>query len=140
MQTNKAFNNITIDSANRKKASFHAPFDVNTTFGFGDIQPLQCKLCVPNSKVSFTMASIVRLAPMVAPTFTRMKYKTWTSFVGMSDLLKNFENFILKRPRSSATAGSIVTSQSVPKIPLGVLSCFILAGSRVSVYKRIFSF
>ena len=101
MKTN-TLGKVSMQTANRPRARFDLSHNVNTTFGFGETQPLTCRLLVPGSKTIVSNESLIRLAPMVSPTFGLMKLKTWHYFVGMSDLTRNF---------SLTKQGTKITSQ-----------------------------
>lgn len=132
MQNNTAFSKINIDSGNAKKEKFGLSHSVNTTASFGECQPAQVRLLVPNSKTVAGVESLVRLAPMVSPTFGDMRLKTWHHFVGMSDLLRSFTKFVTQEPYG--VVGSVRKQLALPKMRLKDLSTLCLIGARVSVY------
>lgn len=134
MRTNTDFNKIAIETGNRSRSRFGLAHEVDTTAGFGDCQPLQVRLLVPNSKTVASVESLVRCAPMVVPTAGKIKLKTWSHFVGMSDLLRSWSAFLTGKPYGSA-AGVRVQSFT-PKMRLKDLSCMVLIGSHVTIYER----
>lgn len=134
MRTNTDFNKIAIETGNRSRSRFGLAHEVDTTAGFGDCQPLQVRLLVPNSKTVASVESLVRCAPMVVPTAGKIKLKTWSHFVGMSDLLRSWSAFLTGKPYGSA-AGVRVQSK-VPTMRLKDLSCMVLIGSHVTIYER----
>ena len=136
MKTNNSFNKVTIDSAGFSRSKFGLAHDVNTTASIGDTQPLCCRLMVPNSKTTMSMRHLVRMAPMVVPSFGRLKAKTWSVFVGMSDLLpKSFPALLAKAPTAIAdlTSNPAVPS-SLPYMYLMDLSAMVLCGAQWTVY------
>lgn len=130
-QTNKQ-HEIKIPIAGRRRSRFNWTHDVNTTFAWGEIQPTQCKLLVPNSNTTFSAQSLIRLAPMVAPTFGRVKYKTYNQFVPLADVFPNFDALMAQEPVS--TADSTQVPYYIPRIPLGLLSSYVLVGARATLY------
>lgn len=134
MRTNTDFNKIAVETGSRSRSRFGLAHEVNTTAAFGDCQPLQVRLLVPNSKTTCSIESLVRMAPMVVPTAGKMKLKTWSHFVGMSDLLRSWSAFMTGKPYGSA-AGVRVQSK-VPVMRLKDLSCMVLIGSHVTIYER----
>lgn len=132
MQNNTAFSKINIDSGNAKKEKFGLSHSVNTTASFGECQPAQVRLLVPNSKTVAGVESLVRLSPMVAPTFGDMRLKTWHHFVGMSDLLRSFSKFITQEPYGAV--GQVRKQLSLPKMRLKDLSTLCLIGARMTCY------
>ena len=133
MRTNTDFNKIAVDTGNRGRSRFSLVHEVNTTAGFGDVQPLQCRLLVPNSKTVCSIESLVRMAPMVSPTAGKLRLKTWSQFVGMSDLMRSFSPFLVGEPYGSSAGVRIQTS--TPKMYLNYLSLGCLIGSHVTIYK-----
>lgn len=136
MQTSTAFNHITIDSANRQKSKFGLAHDVNTTASIGDTQPLACRLLVPKSKTTLSMRHLIRLAPMVVPTYGRLKAKCWSHFVGFSDLLpRSAPSLLTKAPIAVATAtGLPQVSAELPHMPLCDVASMCLVGASFTVY------
>ena len=132
MQNNTAFSKITIDSGNAKKEKFSLSHSLNTTASFGEVQPAQVRILVPNSKTIAGVDSLVRLAPMVAPTFGDMKLKVWHHFVGMSDLLRSFTKFLTQEPYGAV--GQVRKQTTLPKMRLKDLSTLALIGARISCY------
>lgn len=133
MRTNTDFNKIAIDSGSRPRAHFGLAHEVNTTAGFGDCQPLQCRLLVPNSKTTCSIESLVRMAPMVSPTAGKLRLKTWSHFVGMSDLLRSFSKFLVGEPYASAS--NVRIQQSTPKMRLCDISLGALIGCHITIYE-----
>lgn len=139
MKTGTSFNKITIDTASAKRSKFGLAHDVYTTAGFGDTQPLGCRLLVPNSKTTLSMRHLIRLDPMVVPTYGRMKAKAWNMFVGMSDLIpRAFPAFLSKAPIAKASISTypqVVTD--LPYMTLADVSAMVLMGARISIYANI---
>lgn len=132
MQNNTAFSSIKVDSANAKRERFNLTHNVNTTAGFGECQPAQVRLVVPNSKSVCSVESLVRAAPMVAPTYGDVKLKAWHHFVGMSDLLRSFTKFLVEQPYG--TANGIKRQASLPRMRVRELSVMALIGCHFTIY------
>lgn len=133
MRTNAHFDKVVVDSANRPKSRFSLRHPVNTTAEFGAVQPLQCRKLVPNSNTVCNIESLIRTTPLVAPVAGDIKFKTWSKFVGMSDLYRNFGSFLTKQ--AVATASNIVRKTHMPSIRICDLSSFVLVGSYVTIYE-----
>lgn len=131
---NNVLPKISLAKSGLKRERFNMSHDVNTTFGWGEIQPLQCKLVVPNTKTTLSIDSLVRLAPMVAPTFGRVKYKQWSQFVPCSDIFGVFDQFLAQSRVTSL--GNDFTPRTLPSFPLKWLSALCLIGANISVYLR----
>lgn len=133
MKTN-TLGKVSIQTAARPRARFNLSRSVNTTFGFGETQPITCRLLVPGTKTIVSNESLVRLAPMVSPTFGLMKLKTWHYFVGMSDLTRNFSALLgqTKVSRGKTT----FYPEKVPHVRLDLLSALILNGAHCSIWRN----
>lgn len=66
MKTN-TLGKVKMQSSVRPRSRFDLTHNVNTTFGFGETQPLSCRLLVPGTKSICSNESLIRLAPMVSP-------------------------------------------------------------------------
>lgn len=131
MKTNKQ-SKIKVPRSGYKRSRFNWSHDVNTTLNWGELQPSMCKMLVPGSKTTLQTQDLVRLAPMVAPTFGRVKYKTYSQFVGMSDIFPNWSALMAQEPVSTAEKTQIPIS--VPRMSLGMLSTYVLWGARSTIY------
>ena len=134
MRSNKQ-KDIMVPKSGFKRSRFNWSHDVNTTYNWGEIQPTQCKLVVPNSKTTMSKQDLIRLAPMVAPTFGRVKYKTFSQFVALSEVFPNIAALLAQEP---------VIKNGVKKVPtevvstkLGFLSQLCLLGAHATLYHTI---
>lgn len=131
MKVNKQ-SKIKVKNSGYKRSKFNWSHDVNTTFTWGEIQPTQCKLLVPGSKTTVETQNLIRLAPMVAPTFGRVKYKTFNQFVGISEVFPNFDAMMAQEPVTTSNGTKV--PQRIPWIQLGKLSSYVLMGARATLY------
>ena len=111
---------IRLPKSGYNRSRFNWSHDVNTTFGWGEVQPTQCKLIVPNSKTMLSTQELVRLAPMVEPTFGRIKFKTFNQFVPIADLFSNYDAMMAQEPVSTSFGSKV--PQALPSIILVRLS------------------
>lgn len=102
---------------NTKKYTRDMSFDLNTTSDFGFCQPNLMLMVNPDSNVSIQARSLVRLAPMPAPSFARMSLISKYSFVPFADVCEYYESMLNGTPQgtreipmshASETIGSIV--------------------------------
>lgn len=131
MKANKQ-RKIKVPKSGFKRSRFNWSHDVNTTFTWGEIQPTQCKLLIPNSKTTMQAQNLIRLAPMVAPTFGRVKYKTFSQFVPCADVFPNFDQMMAKEPITRN--GVTMTPKFIPSVVLGQLSGYAFFGARANIY------
>lgn len=131
MKTN-VLSKIPVGGADRSRARFNLAHDINTTCGFGEIQPILGRLTPADTKTTIDFKSLIRLAPMIAPTFGRMHFKTWTQFIPCSDVSKNFDA-MMSQTNVTRPAGTFVP-KAMAHLPLSILSSFCFVGADVTVY------
>lgn len=126
---------IKIPKSGFKRNRFNWSHDINTTFGWGEVQPTECKLLVPGSKTSVNSKGLVRFAPMVVPTFGRVHYKSFSQFVPLEDVFPNFGSFMSQEPTS--TASKTAVAKKLCCAPLSHLSSWAFLGARATMYFAI---
>lgn len=131
MKSNKQ-KKIVVKKSGYKRSRFNWAHDVNTTYSWGEIQPTMCKMVVPNSKTTIQTQQLIRLAPMVAPTFGRVKVKNYSQFVPMAEVFPNFDAMMAQEPKSTENGTKVPAA--IPYITLGLLSQYILIGARGTLY------
>lgn len=131
---NSTISKISTNKSGYPRSRFNLSHDVNTTCAWSDCQPLMCRAMLPDSKATCGIESLVRLAPMVSPTFGDARFKTYHEFVAMSDLIRNFDA-MMSQTRVNRGDSSFVP-QGVPTAFLFDVSCMALIGSHLTVYRN----
>lgn len=108
-------------------------FDSNTTFGFGNVQPLFCKFVVPHSKLNINFGQLTRLAPLVVPSFARLRQNNDFVFVPMNKVFPAFDAF-LSRSMIYGTENDYIPD-SVPSITNHRLFNLLVSGYSYSIYR-----
>lgn len=125
---------ITMQAAKFPRSLVNLSHDSNTTFGFGEVQPLVCKSMLPDSKMVLNMESRVLLAAMNVPTFGRLKLKTTSLFVPAVDIFECWNEYLAK---TRYTYGGVTqVPKQEPNAWLSVLGAMCLAGADCSIYFR----
>lgn len=112
-------------------------FDTNTTFGFGNLQPLFCKFVVPHSKLSIDFGQLTRLAPLVVPSFARLKQLNDFVFVPMNKVFPAFDAFLSRNMIHGTSADYI--PDSVPSISNHRLFNLLVGSYSYSIFRKIAS-
>lgn len=123
---------IKIPKSGFKRSKLPWSHDVNTTFGWGEIQPTECKLIIPGSKTVERRKGLVRFAPMVAPTFGRVRYKSFSQFVPIEDVYPNFGSMMTQEPKSTAVMTKV--AKGLLSAPLAHISSWAFMGARATLY------
>ena len=134
MKTNVQ-SDIKIPKSGFKRSKFNWSHDINTTFGWGEVQPTECKLLVPGSKTIVNSKGLVRFAPMLVPTFGRVHYKSFSQFVPLEDVFPNFGSFMSQEPTS--TASKTAVAKKLCCAPLAHISSWAFLGARATMYFAI---
>lgn len=129
---NNKIGNVKVATSQRGNSYFDFSHDVNTTCGFAETQAVAFQPMMPGSKVDIDIKSLIRVAPMLVPTFGRLKYKTWANFVGFSDLSENFSAFLAQRPVARGSKSFVPSA--IPSLPIRYLTAMCLCGSFCTVY------
>ena len=95
MSQNQQIGQIATQTAFKTRSRFNLDHDYNTTLTFGETQPSFIREMIPGSKLEVKTNSLVRLAPMPAPTFGRMKIENRSHFIPISSLVKHFQDSFL---------------------------------------------
>ena len=130
---NARFSKINVGRAN-KRGRFDLSHGVSTTFDFGSVQPLFCKLMMPNSSIKGDFSGAVRCMPMPLPPFGKCGLHMYGQFIKMGDLLRNFGSFV-SRTRYTSVHNSYVP-EKLPNLPIfgGVSLVSLLLSPRFSFW------
>lgn len=131
MDTNN-IGRISMKTGAHPRAKFNLSHDVFTSAGFGECQPVFFAPCDPNTKSVISHDVLIRLAPMLAPTRTRVGLRLISKFVSMSDLTENFAFLMADKPVSRADKTFV--PKALPCMSLAKLSCLCLIGASMTYY------
>lgn len=76
---------------NKRKYVHDLSHDVNSTFGFGNVQPSMCQYMSIGDSLNLNAKQLVRLAPLPVPTFGRMSVVNRAVFVPCRDVFPYFD-------------------------------------------------
>lgn len=116
---------------NKKRYTRDMSFDNNTTFSFGDVQPLYSQFLLPNSDINVSSKSFVRLSPLKWPTFGRLHLELVSRFVPVSEVFAPFESLLSNIPYSHGGVNFIPSS--LPVINANILFFCLLKYSRATL-------
>lgn len=136
MSQNQQLGTIATQTAFKARSRFNLDHDYNTTLTFGETQPSFIREMIPGSKIEVKTNSLVRLAPMPAPTFGRMKIENRSHFIPLSSLVKHFQDSFLTQTLVSEGSKTFIV-EKLPHIQLSRLCWYILTGARCTIYKTV---
>ena len=120
---------------NSKRYSRDMSFDNNTTYGFGEIQPLLCQFLSPDSDIHISGKSLVRLSPLKFPSFARVRLELVSRFVPVTEVFSPFESLLSNIPFSNGS--STFVPSAVPSIISNFLMIPLLQRSYCTLYKVV---
>lgn len=120
---------------NSKRYTRDMSYDNNTTYGFGDVQPLLSQFMLPDSDIKISAKSLVRLSPLKFPCFGRLRLELVSRFVPITDVYAPFESFISNLPYTFPTGVNGIPS-SLPFITQNVLFLSILPQTSFTIYQK----
>lgn len=118
---------------NSKRYSRDMSFDNNTTYGFGEVQPLMCQYLSPDSDIKIGAKSLVRLSPLKYPSFARVRLEIVSRFVPMTEVFAPFESLLSNIPFCNGS--STFVPSHVPSIISNYFIYYLLDFSIVNLYK-----
>ena len=132
MSQNQQIGQIATQTAFKARSRFNLDHDYNSTFTFGETQPSFIREMIPGSKIEIRNNSLVRLAPMPAPTFGRMKIENRSLFIPLSSLVKHFQDSFLTQTIVSEGPKTFKV-EKLPHIQLARLCWYILTGAKCTI-------
>lgn len=117
----------------KKRYNHRLNRDVNTTFPFGIVQPLFKQLMSPSDTVKVSSKQLVRLAPLVVPSFARLGLYTTTRFVPLVDVVPYSDALYSKMPYSNGVSSFV--PKTLPFTSSALLTLYLLSLSNYAVYK-----
>lgn len=88
--------------------------NVATSFDFGRVQPVFCKLVTPDSHIKGSLDAKIRVMPMPLPPFGALNMKLYGQFVSCQELMHSFPEFISGQVYSSSLKSYVPTH--VPRL------------------------
>ena len=100
----------------------------NTSAGFGEVQPLMCRMMLPESSINVNLKQFVRLMPMPYPTVGQMQLKNIGKFVPIGDIFQPFDAFLSGLPYVDYNGVSTIVS-SLPSVTNKELAQILMDGN-----------
>lgn len=124
---------INIGKSN-KRYSRDMSYDVNTTFGFGEVQPIMSQFMLPDSDINVDINQLVRLTPLIVPSFARVNLHTVSRFVPITEVFPAFESFLSNMPYVSSDVNYV--PNSLPMVDANFMMCMVMRHCQWSFYEN----
>lgn len=119
-----------------KKSRFDLSHDFSTSFNWGEIQPMMCRLLPTASSNIINMANVIRLSAMNVPTFGRVAFKQSWHFVPMEDIFPNYKNLLSGVPQAqtglASTTDAVIFNTEFPTVTPSLLMSVLCTKDRSS--------
>lgn len=120
----------------KKRYTHRLNRDVNTTLPFGIVQPLFKQMLTPDDTVKVSSKQLVRLAPLVVPSFARVGLYTTTRFVPLIDVVPYADALFAKQPYyGGGTSSQSFIPKTLPFTTSALLTLHLLNHSNYTVYQ-----
>ena len=122
---------VTIDKAGvSKKSQFDFSHDCNTSFQFGEVQPVLFHRCQTGQEThTFDFTSVIRMTDLAVSTFGRSSLRYSCHFVSYDDIFPDWDKVLSAVPDSyfDGKAPFAEIPLHFPRIGLQTLLCFLIS-------------
>lgn len=129
---NNIQNDVKLENVNYKKSKFNYSSTLNTSCNIGYMHPAKCQFLQPNSYSVVRAEELIRLAPLVAPTYAKQKLKNWFYYVPLADVCPNYEYMMTKKQANYN--GTVFDVDALPAMRRKDLTAWLLTGSKCTLY------
>lgn len=123
----------------QKRYTRDMSFDANTTFGFGEVQPLMSQFMLPDSDIKVSSRQLVRLAPLIAPSFARVKFNLYARFIPCAEVCPAFESILSNIPFKTFKNSSVVPT-ALPNVAANAPFVSLLYHCTFTAYSTLSDF
>lgn len=131
---NNLQNDVKVEKAKLPLSKFDLSGSISNTASIGEVSVKFSRLLQPGTKAICGEEQLVRMSPLVAPTYSRQWYKTWHMFVPLEDIFSNYSSMMTGEPISRN--GVVINPRYLPHMRAGALSQFCLNGAKCTLYFR----
>lgn len=111
--------------AGTKRSKANMSFDSQTTANIGFVQPTMARMLIPNASINVKNRTLVRMSPLVNPTFGRLSQRDYFTFVRMSDVYKPWAEFLSGKPYSFGNTS--YTPTQLPRFEMSHIVAWFLS-------------
>lgn len=101
----------------------------------GEIGVACCRALQPHTRAMMGTEKFVLTAPLVAPCYAKMHYKTWSYFVPVEDVWPNYSAY--RTQQKITRNGNVFRPTKKPCISKDILSMYMLNGAKCTIFARL---
>lgn len=137
---------IQIGKSGYSQTKINLNHECSTSTDWGYVQPIMVKKMVKGSTLYMNaLRSVIRVSPLVKPTFGSASWKTYHAFVPIAELLPSYEYFLSGKPYYVASQNTNYVPTQMPwiyvsdltRILLGLSNRYVILYADGLVYKSI---
>lgn len=129
---------IQVGKSKFKQTDINLNHDCSTSTDWGFVQPVMVKKMVSGSTLHLNgLRSVIRVSPLIKPTFGSAAWRTYHRFVPIADLMPSYEYMLKGEPYFVASQSANYIPQQMPWLYVMDLTRILLGlGNYYSVYSR----
>lgn len=101
--------------------------------GFGEVSVHQLLQLEPDDKTMINNETLLYLASIISPTYGHVNLKFWNYFVQMTDLTKNYKEFLAQT--NVRRSGGLFVPTQLPHAPRNLVALMFLYGAHMTAYE-----
>lgn len=135
------FSKVNVATVDRARKPFDFSHTINTTSDFGHVQSLDCTyIPLAGTSVDYSLESLMRFSPLVAPSFGMIRKFLWSNFCPISKVFPHFPDFTAGTPVAMNVDG-VVEPTVIDKLPYTTIYhltwlCLLAGQAHYTVWSR----
>lgn len=131
---NNIQNDVKVEKDLVPASKFNLSGSYYSTASVGEIGVACCRSLQPFTKAMMGTENFILTAPLVAPCYAKMHYKTWSYFVPIEDVWPNYSAY--RTQQKVSRNGVIFKPTKKPSVAKDVLSLYALNGAKCTLFAR----
>lgn len=132
---NNIQNDVKVENDKLPTSKFNLSGSYYTTSSVGEIGVACCRPLQAGTRAMMGTEKFVLTAPLVAPCYAKMHYKTWSYFVPVEDVWPNYSAY--RTQQKISRNGVIFRPTKKPCISKDILSLYALNGAKCTIFARL---
>lgn len=139
---NENLSGVQVQKESLPSSPFSYRKKLNTSYGFGECQPILARTIEESQCTSqFAINTLIRLSPLIAPSFCEIKHKQFFAFVPLTDLIENVDNILSHVPKALVDPNdptNYITGyiNEFPTIDQSIMLWYLLRDSQYCIFLK----
>ena len=131
---NNIMNDAKIENDKLPISKFDFSGSYYSTSSVGEIGVACCRALQPYTKAMMGTENFILTAPLVAPCYAKMHYKTWSYFVPIEDVWPNYSAY--RTQQKISRNGVVFRPTKKPQLAKDIISLYALNGAKCTLFAR----